>query len=525
MLRSLLFIMALAGWLLMTPTLLANTHPITGDPISTTYTVEIDGKPIPVTTYDMREFVIFKWEKPGLVRITRLDGKPIAEHRIRPVRMGLVGKANGNVFEFQMDHPKPWIISLDKSRKLVIVPKVDDPDFPDLQSPLVFDMKKLGADATGKQDNTQLIQKTIDALPVGGTIYFPPGVYRSGSINLKSDMTLYLDDNAVLKGSADHKQHQFHTSYLYFVRAQKAQNLKILGNGVIDANGHDVRQAWQKERNVRKIAGRCLVILDTQNLTIRNVTVRESYSWNVQLIRCDNVHVDTLRIFSSGRNSNGDGLNPDGCVDVLIENCLILSEDDSISPKAAWKPTRSPKNYHVRNCILWAQNATGIRLGDETNSEEFSHMLFEDIDILRANTMIRLFVYDGAYMSNITCRNLWVEEYSMHVQDLGFEELIRFEGANKRTDGQTYLMHAYVHKRNDGSKIGRISDVLLENIHAPRAVKTVLTGMQRPDGHISISNVVMRNCTVAGVCARSAADLKASNTQFANPVQVECTCP
>ncbi|NJL30432.1 MAG: hypothetical protein HC898_01705 [Phycisphaerales bacterium] len=279
----------------------------------------------------------------------------------------------------------------------------------------------------------------------------------------------------------------------------------------------------QKERNVRKIAGRCLVILDTQNLTIRNVTVRESYSWNVQLVRCDKVHVDTLRIFSSARNSNGDGLDPDGCIDVLIENCLILSEDDSISPKAAWKPARSPKNHHVRNCILWAQNATGIAAGDETNSETFSDMLFENVDILRANTMIRLFVADGADMHNITFRNLWIEEYSMHVQDQGFDEHVRFEGANKRTDGQTYLLHAYVHKRNDASKLGMIRNVLLENIHAPRAVKATLTGAQRPDGKTSITGVVMRDCTVAGVCGKTAADLKASNNEFAEPIKIECT--
>ncbi|NJL30433.1 MAG: hypothetical protein HC898_01710 [Phycisphaerales bacterium] len=236
----------LVGSLLVTSTSHAAVHPVTGDPISTTFTVEVAGKSVPVTVYDDRDFAIFQWEKPGLVRITRQDGVPITEHRIRPVRMGMVGKVQGNVLEFQMDQPKPWIINLDKTRKLVIVPKVADPDFPDLLSPLVFDVKKLGADSTGQRDNTELIQKTIDTLPQGGTLYFPAGVYRTGSINLKSDMTLYLDHDAVLKGSADHKQHQFHTSYLYFVRAQKTQNLKILGNGIIDANGHDVRQACKR---------------------------------------------------------------------------------------------------------------------------------------------------------------------------------------------------------------------------------------------------------------------------------------
>jgi polygalacturonase len=54
----------------------------------------------------------------------------------------------------------------------------------------------------GKTLNTQAIQAAIDeAAKTGGTVAFKPGVYRTGSLFLKSGVTLRLDKGVTILGS------------------------------------------------------------------------------------------------------------------------------------------------------------------------------------------------------------------------------------------------------------------------------------------------------------------------------------
>jgi polygalacturonase len=500
----------------------AATDPVTQDMLSTRFAVSVDGKPVSVYSYEDMDFLTFPWQGKAKLSITRLDGKPIAEARVRPVRLGIPSQISQANLSFEMDSPRHLVISIDLMRKLVIVPQLTDPDFPDLNSKSVINVKNIGADPTGKTDNTQLLQQAIDGLPTDGTLYFPAGHYRTGSLELKSDMTLYVDRNAIIKGSDDFKQHKFRGSYLYFIRAENAQNIRILGHGTVDANGGPIRRAWQIEKAKRKVAGRCFLTVNVKNLTIKNTTFRESYSWNMHFVATDNLYLDRVKVFSSMTNSNGDGLDIDGCHDVLVENCLIFAEDDAITPKGAWlkDERRDARNFVIRDCVLWSQMATGIRLGAETYSHAFANMTFENIDFLRANTMIRIYNYDGADIHDIVFKNMWVEEYTLYVQDLGFDEIDRIK--KKRDEGQTYFFYVYHSKRTPESQVGLVRNVLIENIHADRIVKSKLYGLDRPDGQKSISNITFKNYIVNGQCITDPKTLKISSEGNAESATVIC---
>ncbi|MAX23760.1 MAG: hypothetical protein CMJ19_04575 [Phycisphaeraceae bacterium] len=500
----------------------AATDPITQDLLSTRYAVTVDGKPVTVYSYEDMDYITFPWQGKAKINVTRLDAKPITETRIRPVRLGITSQIKQANLSFEMDAPRHLVINIDLMRKLVIVPQLPDPDFPDLNNKSVINVKNIGADSTGKRDNTQLLQQAIDGLPTGGTLYFPAGHYRTGSLELKSDMTLYVDRHTLIKGSDNFKLHKFRGSYLYFIRAENQQNIRILGHGMIDANGGPIRRAWEVEKAKRKVAGRCFLTVNVKNLTIKNTTFRESYSWNMHFVATDNLHLDRIKVFSSMTNSNGDGLDIDGCHDVLVENCLIFAEDDAITPKGAWlkDQRRDARNFVIRDCVLWSQMATGIRLGAETHSAEFANMTFENIDFLRANTMIRIYNYDGADIHDIVFKNLWVEEYTLYVQDLGFDEIERVK--KKRDQGQTYFFYVYYRKRTPESQVGLVRDVLIENIHADRVVKSKLFGMDRPDGQKSVSNITFKNYIVNGKCITDPKALKISSEGNAELATVIC---
>lgn len=55
----------------------------------------------------------------------------------------------------------------------------------------------------GKTLNTAALQKAMDDCKENECVYFPAGIYMTGSLRLHSNMELYLDEGAVLQGTAE----------------------------------------------------------------------------------------------------------------------------------------------------------------------------------------------------------------------------------------------------------------------------------------------------------------------------------
>ncbi len=123
------------------------------------------------------------------------------------------------------------------------------------QSGAVVNITKYGAVGDGKTLNTAAIQRAIRACPEGGTVVVPAGVYKTGSIWLKSNMTLEIQKGATLLGSEDAASYPYHYKlypylsderYYALINAKpgpdgkRLQNIRIVGEGTIDGNG------WKK---------------------------------------------------------------------------------------------------------------------------------------------------------------------------------------------------------------------------------------------------------------------------------------
>src|SRR5690348_15296004 len=65
---------------------------------------------------------------------------------------------------------------------------------------VVFNVRAMGATGDGKMVDTPAINKTIDAAASagGGAVFFPAGTYLCYSIQLKSNVALYLDRGATI---------------------------------------------------------------------------------------------------------------------------------------------------------------------------------------------------------------------------------------------------------------------------------------------------------------------------------------
>jgi len=241
---------------------------------------------------------------------------------------------------------------------------------------VVHNVKAFGAIGDGATKDTQALQAAIDAAERagGGTVYFPPGTYLSGTLFLKSNVTLHLEAGATLLGSTDIKDYASHRSLIH---AEDVRNIAITGRGTIDGQGGGAVEGSQRESEsedalqAARARGKILDFVRCHNVRIEAVTLRNSPSWMQHYFECENVVIDGVSVHNHCNHYN-DGMDIDNCRDVRISNCRITSGDDAIVLKS--RSERFCENVTITNCIV-SSHSNGIKLGTE------SHGGFRDIAI------------------------------------------------------------------------------------------------------------------------------------------------
>jgi polygalacturonase len=269
-----------------------------------------------------------------------------------------------------------------------------------------FLVGKFGALGDGRTPDTEPIQKAIDACSGqgGGTVRLPPGNYLSGSILLKTNVTLHLDEDAVLLGSTNPGDYRSVDPFregtgnelgYAFISAVDATNIGIEGRGVIDGQGKDVLAALKSgERNRRPFLVR---FVRCTNVALKDVRLRQSAVWTVHLSQCHNVSVEHVNI-NSHAGSNNDGIDIDSCELVRVNECDIDTGDDSICLKTT---SRLPcRDVTITNCRLRSNCAT-IKAGTES-AGDFDNIRISNCQLLSARLGgIKLLSVDGARLQNI----------------------------------------------------------------------------------------------------------------------------
>lgn len=233
-----------------------------------------------------------------------------------------------------------------------------------------FTVRVHGAKGDGMTKDTKAVQRAIDACAAkgGGTVYFPPGVYRCGTIHLRSGVTLWLDNGATIMGSpfrrdyeryeeldfpndADVETTYFRHSLLF---GEDIERVAIAGFGTIDSNF--TRRGGPKAISLK----RCRFV------EIRGIRILNCPNYAISLLGTDFVNIDGVTIL----NGFADGIDPDSCRNVRISNCHIETVDDAIVPKASFSlgERRSCENITVTNCYL-STRCNAFKLGTESGGD------------------------------------------------------------------------------------------------------------------------------------------------------------
>lgn len=293
-----------------------------------------------------------------------------------------------------------------------------------------YNVLQQGVVGDGKTLNTQSLQSAIDALHAkgGGQLYFPAGRYLTGSLQLKSNVTLYLEKEAVLLGSTSpydypgfstEKELKVNNDHFdqALIYAEEAENIGITGEGCIDGQGRELAltidslhhtgelvdkhyNTYRKRPNTRP---KLLFMRNCRKVELRKTNFRSGAAWGLSFSLCVDLTIDSLHV-ENRAYWNNDGIDISDCKDVRISNCFINSADDGICLKShnrgAWNDRVSISNCHI------ISSASAIKFGTESLGG-FKNVTIDNIRIKDTfRSAIAIESVDGAEIENVKLENI-----------------------------------------------------------------------------------------------------------------------
>ncbi|MEM6829734.1 MAG: glycosyl hydrolase family 28 protein, partial [Bacteroidota bacterium] len=343
-----------------------------------------------------------------------------------------------------------------------------------------FNIADFGAINDGKTVNTQSIQNAIDACTKkgGGTVMIDGGgIYVTGTIYLKSHVTLHLANGTTLQGSTNLEDYTTETHYIMYRReshmdrcliyAEDAESIVIEGYGTIDGNGFP--ENFPKQRPM------LLRFKDCKKIHLNDISLINPAAWTSAFLYCDNISVSGITILSRA-NKNGDGLDFDGCTNVRVTNSNFDNSDDSICLQASL-PDKPCRDITVSNCIFstkWGGMRIGLLSRGNIEYVTVTNCVFKNID----DSGLKIQQCEGGKMSNMTFSNLTMQNVPRPI----FMTFASQRAAKNYPEG-TYepldRMHNFI-----------FDNIIVDNTDLDKNAVFFLTGM--PDHkieNVSISNV------------------------------------
>ena len=205
---------------------------------------------------------------------------------------------------------------------------------------------------------TSKIQAVIDlAAKKGGVVVIPEGTYLSGSLFFKPKTHLYLDKDAVLKGSDDisnfpviqtRMEGQSLKYFAALVNADGVDGFTVSGKGTLDGNGLRFwksfwlrREVNPKCTNMEELRPRILYVSNSNNVQITGISLINSPFWTSHYYKCKYLRLNNLTFVSPEKPvkaPSSDAIDLDVCSNVLIQNCYISVNDDGIALKGGKGP-------------------------------------------------------------------------------------------------------------------------------------------------------------------------------------------
>lgn len=231
---------------------------------------------------------------------------------------------------------------------------------------MMYNVRDYGAKADGVTNDAAAIQSAIDGCSAsgGGTVLLEGGTFLSGTIRLKSNVTLEIDASATLLASgdiADYAPDVHHNRYRNekaldrcFIYAEDQHDFALTGRGKIDGNA----SAFPNEGSIYRPM--MIRLLRCRNVHVENLRLYEAAAWTTAFLDSEYIWVRGVDI-KNDKRYNGDGLDFDGSAHVFVSDCYVRGTDDNFCLQASSKD-HPVHDVHVTNCEFTGVCA-GLRFG------------------------------------------------------------------------------------------------------------------------------------------------------------------
>jgi len=292
------------------------------------------------------------------------------------------------------------------------------------QNNTFYNVCDFGASGEGSNLDTKAIQNAVDVCSEkGGTVLFPPGKYLTGSIELKSNIDIYIQNGAEILGSTnisdyferkpnlDSYNDAFLKHSLFY--AEGKTNITIRGEGIINGQGGAYKVTTRVKPDRYKNRPFVFRFVECKNVRIENITMTNSAMWMQQYFACEDLYIKGIKVFNHA-NQNNDMMDIDGCKNVIISDCFGDTDDDGITLKST--SPRITENVTITNCVL-SSHCNAFKFGTESTGG-FRNINVSNIIIKpsakettiyglpKGTSGITLATVDGGILENINISNV-----------------------------------------------------------------------------------------------------------------------
>ncbi len=319
-----------------------------------------------------------------------------------------------------------------------------------------FEITDFGAVAGGTVKCTQAFTDAIAACDQagGGQVIVPAGKFLTGPIHLRNNVELHLSEGAEIIFSdrfEDYLPPVFVRvggielyNYSPLIYARNCTNIAVTGKGKLNGNAgawwdwksRETKQGFAMGAKAVPVEQRVfgtpadgirpsfLSFIGCANILLADFTIGSGPNWTIHPIYCLNTTIRGVHVLTDGPNN--DGIDPDSCRDMLIEDCTFDTGDDCVVLKSGynedgWRVGIPTENVIMRHCTS-RRGHGGLVIGSEM-SGGVRNVFMEDCEFDGTDRAIRIKsrADRGGVVENVFARNLKVKDMRREVVILNMD--------------------------------------------------------------------------------------------------------